>query len=419
VVVVITMFVRGRIIAAKKPPERKPQGTAVSVVDAIPITPARISPAVSAFGTVEPLVSLPVQPEVAGRVIEVTRPLRPGTTFAKGDVLWKVEQRDYELAVERTEAELVRLGATARRLNENKRVLGKRRGIAKELLALAEGDVTRYKQLAGKGAASPEVLDRSRASLEQRHDAVAGLEGSLANIPHELAELQASIKDAEARLELAKLALSRTVVTAPFAGRVVTGMVDIGTVLGPGKPAVTIEDTSAVEVHAQFTMKQLSWATFDDGAVTATVRLRNEGGEARAWKAVLSRTAGSVDPRTQSQTLVFRVDDPQPPGTLPGLSALVPGLFVAVDLPGTEVDRAVAAPRRAVRDDGRVVVVVEEKLAFRDVQIVRDQGDDVLLTGDLQDGDLLVVNPPRDAVEGTAVRVRAQRPSVARLEAAP
>jgi hypothetical protein len=97
----------------------------------------------------------------------------------------------------------------------------------------------------------------------------------------------------------------------------------------------------------------------------------------------------------------------------------VPGLFVAVDLPGTEVDRAVAAPRRAVRDDGRVVVVVEEKLAFRDVQIVRDQGDDVLLTGDLQDGDLLVVNPPRDAVEGTAVRVRAQRPSVARLEAAP
>lgn len=422
--VVVVLFVgstvRKRIIEAKKPPARQDRPPVTTLVEAVPVTPATLAPAVVAYGTVSPTTTLPLVPEVGGRVVAQDRPLRTGTTFSKGDLLWQVDPRDHELAVERVEAEIQRLQATQSRLGANRRAAEERSRIAKELVGLARADVDRYARLAEKGAASRELLDRARATLEQRQDAVAGLKGTLASNPHEVAEIQAQLADARVRLAQAKLTLERSSLRAPFDGRVVEGAVEPGVVLGLGKAAITVEDLSSVEVHVPLTLRELGWAHLPEpdsggqgggaGGAAAVVRARGAGDEG-GHPARFVRTAGPMDPRTQTQSLVFRIDEPVSP--IPGDGGLTAGMFVTVELPGEPIEQAVEAPRRALREDGTVALVVDDKLAFRKVELLRESGDRVFLQGALAAGDLLVVNPPRDAVEGAPVKVRGAAPAVA------
>lgn len=403
-------FVRGRIIAAKKAPERQEAQEHHTVVDAVAVTPKTLPTSVVAYGTIAASTTLQLIPEVGGRVVELARSLHPGTTFAAGDVLWQVDARDHELALKRIDAEVSRLQATLARLGANRRTAEERTRIAKDLIALAKADVDRYESLKQKGAASAEVLDRARATLEQRQDAVASLKGSLSSNPHEIAEVRAQIADAEARRSIAKLTLERTRVVAPFAGRVLEGMVTAGVILAPGKLALTIEDLSTLEVHAPLTLRELAWARLDGDA--ARVKLRGAVASDAGWPATFLRTAGPVDPRTQMQTLVFAIEGPG--ATLvPGAGTLAPGMFVSLEMAGRDVERAIEVPRRALREDGTVALVVDGALSFRAVEMVRDSGDSVILTGNLTAGDMMVVNPPRDAVDGELVRIRGRAASVA------
>lgn len=410
IVLGVGLNVRGRIIASKKPPERQPPQEHHTVVDTVAVTPKTLPTSVVAYGTVVSGTTLQLIPEVGGKVVEA-RPLRPGTTFQAGDVLWRVDARDHELALARIDAETARLQATLARLNANRKAVEERARIAKDLTALAKADVDRYEHLKQKGAASAELLDRARATLEQRQDAAAALRGSLSTNPHEIAEVRAQLADAEARRAVAKLTLERTAVVAPFSGRVLEGELSVGAVLSPGRAAVTVEDASTMEIHAPLTLRELSWARPEQEA-----RVTLRGDADKGWPARFLRTAGSVDQRTQTQTLVFGLEVQPEPG------APSPGMFVTLELKGRDVERAVEVPRRAFREDGSVAVVVDGALRFRTVELVRDAGDSVILQGDLADGDAVVLNPPRDAVDGEPVRVRgkaAVAATAAAAEAAP
>ena len=413
------LFVRSRIIEAKKPPDRKPAANAEPLVDVVAVNPSNVAPPVTAFGTVEAGATLPIVSEVSGKVVAMKRPLRPGVEVAAGDVLWELDSTDYDIAIRRIEAELDSLRATVAKIAENQRSLRRRASIAKDLLKLAENDLGRYDALKRKGAVSDEAYDRALATVRQRSDAYEAVAATLSNLPHDLAETKAMEADAKARLEQAKLNRDRATVKAPFDGRVVDGSLDVGMLLGPGKAAITLEDTSHLEVSAPFTLQKLRWAATDAGARDrAVIRPRDASPEGPVYSARLVRTGGPIDPRTQTQSLVFRVDRPKTADLLSGAETLAPGMFVSVELPGVDVPGAVALPRRALRDDGSVVAVADGKLAFRQVVLVRDGGNDVIVRGDLAGGDLVLINPPKDAVEGRAVRVRQPAPVVTERQAA-
>ena len=82
---------------------RAPDPVVVSVVE--PQATA-FEPSVKLNGVVESRTITDVIPQVSGRVIEVSATFRSGAAFAKGDVLFRIDPSDYELAVERTLAEI-------------------------------------------------------------------------------------------------------------------------------------------------------------------------------------------------------------------------------------------------------------------------------------------------------------------------
>ena len=73
-------------------------------------------------------------------------------------------------------------------------------------------------------------------------------------------------------------------------------------------------------------------------------------------------------------------------------------------MPGKIIPNAFIVPRKALYEQGFVYVIENERLSYRQVQIVRRQPDYVIVNGGLKDGDLLVVEMLQGVAAGMLAR---------------
>jgi multidrug efflux pump subunit AcrA (membrane-fusion protein) len=103
--------------------------------------------------------------------------------------------------------------------------------------------------------------------------------------------------------------------------------------------------------------------------------------------------------------VVVRVEEPyakNPP--------LIFGLFVTVDIEGTTLPDAALIPRAALHQ-GDVVWVIGDnsRLRFRNVEVARFQGDEVVVSKGLKNGETVVTTPLKAVTDGMVVRVVGKR----------
>jgi RND family efflux transporter MFP subunit len=217
---------------------------------------------------------------------------------------------------------------------------------------------------------------------------------------------------ANADLEAAELALERTVIRAPYDGRVRRKKADVGQYVVRGQPVAAIYAVDYAEVRLPLGDEQLAQLDLplgftagrdaDDGP-EVVLSARYAGGE-HEWKGRIVRTEGVVDPRSRMVYAVARVKDPYSvgDGSRPPLAT---GLFVSASVEGREIDGVGVVPRSALYGGNRIAVVdAEEKLSFRSVKVVRADGDDVVVRG-LRDGERVCLSTLDFASDGTKVRV--------------
>ena len=122
-------------------------------------------------GTVVPFREIQLAAEVSGRIIEKNANTRSGNFVQQGDVLYRIDPRDYELEVERLQRKLDQERATLVEQQqdiENARLL---LDVAQQEMQLAEAEVTRMERLQGgfRSEAELDAAKRSRlASMNQR-----------------------------------------------------------------------------------------------------------------------------------------------------------------------------------------------------------------------------------------------------------
>lgn len=229
---------------------------------------------------VTPLVSGPVK-EV--RVVD-TQPVR------QGDVLVVLDPSDAQLAVDQAQAEL---GQAERRVRQyfanddalSAQVAARGTDIAHARAELAQAqanldkahvDFARREKLKGTGAVSGDeltaaetALDTARAAFTAAQAAVAQAEANRKAAQGQLDANKALVQDAsvetnpevlnaKAKLDQAKLDLSRTVLRAPFDGVVSKRQVQVGQRVQVGAQLMTIVPVNQVYVDANFKEVQLS-----------------------------------------------------------------------------------------------------------------------------------------------------------------
>ncbi len=353
---------------------RQPETPPISV-RVIEVAPGPVRLRVHAQGTVSPRTESELVPEVSGNVVWISPDLVSGGYFETGETLLRIDDRDYQASVARAEAALRRAEADQE---------------------LAQFDYQRALDLFSRSLIS--AADEESAERTAR---VA----------------DAALADARLVLETARRDQTRTELKAPFSGLVRSEQVDVGQFVNRGSSIATIYATDYLEVRLPIADQELAYLNiplsqrgeFDAEDAPSVTLSANFAGREQAWDARLVRTEAEIDPGTRMVYAIARVEGNQ---NQQGDSIAPPvGLFVQAAIDGLELDDVVVLPRSALRNGEHVLVVdSENRVTLRSVDVLRVYGDEVVITGGLEAGELVSVSMLQTVVEG--MRVQPLKPEI-------
>ena len=333
---------------------------------------------VDSQGVVTPQREIAIAAQIGGRITQVSERFIEGSFIRRGDTIIKIDDADYRLAITR----------------------------AKSQVASAEQRLAR---------------ERAEADLARQDLDELGIEdaSSLALREPQLAEATASLEGAKAQLRDAELALERTVVRAPFDGRIRSKEVDVGQVVSPGQSIGRMFGTDIAEVALPLTDADLGRLgisiAFDErnGEPGPQVILSADvAGQMREWRGRIQRTSAAVDPQTRLVSAIAVVEDPFGAGA-DGNTPLAPGLFVSAQIIGAMVEDVLVAPRAALRGNGQLYVADAEtsKLQIKDVEVLFTDVDGVYMTGGVEPNALAVISPLQAAFDGMNINIADLEPA--------
>ncbi|MEM9233181.1 MAG: efflux RND transporter periplasmic adaptor subunit [Pseudomonadota bacterium] len=369
--IIVAIVVLLQIIQATAPrTERQPVEPKLpaAFVEAVSYEPVSLS--VSAQGEVRPLREIALTPEVGGKIAFVSEKFVDGGIIEKGDLLVRLEDADYRLAVTRAQA----------------RVANARQALQVEQ---AESELARqdYEELSGNTSDNASALTLREPQL---------------------ARATAEYESAQADLSGAQLALRRTEIRAPFNGRVRSISANFGQFVGVGSPIGVLFSTDIAEVRlplsdSDLAKLQLPLAFSSDyGSGPNVTFTTSAAGATRTWEGHLVRVAAAIDATTRQISAIAQVQDPYGEGSDNGFPMAI-GLFVNASIEGPTLDRAVVLPRIAVNDERYVYTLNDENIVERTpVDVVATTSAGVIVTGGLENGDRVVVSRLNAAV-GTEV----------------
>jgi multidrug efflux pump subunit AcrA (membrane-fusion protein) len=104
---------------------------------------------------------------------------------------------------------------------------------------------------------------------------------------------------------------------------------------------------------------------------------------------------------------VVQIKDPYGRGDDPNRPPLAVGLYVEAEIEGITAKGVVVLPRSALRGRGQVMVVTpEDRLEFRDVDLLRTTREEIYVRGGLEAGERVCLSPLEAVTDGMQVRTR-------------
>ena len=348
-------------------------------VDVAEVVKQDLRISVQAQGTVSPLQETAILSEVKGRIIEVAPGFNVGGFVSKGDVLLRIDPRDYR-------TNLLRTKAAVESAESN---LAPEKGRAE--VALRE-----WRKLPKTNKRSQEAQD-----LYQRKP--------------QLEQAQAQLLAARADRDTAQNNLERTEIKAPYDALIRKKHSELGQFVSAGSPLADIFSVESAEVRLPIPQSKLAYLDLPGlgrYAQGSAIDLYTDvGGEVKHWTAYLHRTEGVFDERSRVLYTVARIPDPY------GLrdttrEPLRIGTFVNAAIEGRELMNIVSLPRYVVRA-GNFVWVVDESMRLRNrkVTVLRAGGDLVYVSAGLDEGDLVSLTILDSSFSGALVSIQSRVPS--------
>lgn len=328
-------------------------------VSVVPVRQRDMDVQVDLTGTVVPLASVDLRPQVTAAIRQVH--VKEGQFVRAGDLLFTLDARSDEANVARLKAQLAKDEAT---LADNRRSL------------------QRNQELLAQNFISQGVVDASRTQVEAQTAAV-----------------QASL----AAVQAAQVTLGQTRITAPQAGRV--GLVSVfpGSVVKANDTSLlTITQLDPVDVAFSLPQRYLAeaLAALKGGGTKVVARLPEQAGPGQAGR--LQFIDSAVDQASGTVKAKARFANPQ--------QQLWPGAFVKLQISVRSIPGALVVPQPAIvqRPQGPVLyVVVDGKAELKPVQVLHAQDGDAAVTG-VKPGDKVVLDGRLNLRPGARVVERAR-----------
>jgi len=235
----------------------------------------------------------------------------------------------------------------------------------------------------------------------------------------------AAVKQAQARVDTAKINLGYANVTAPIAGRASQQKVTEGALVGQGEATLltTVEQIDPVYVNFSQAVGELDLLkrAVASGLVElnapgkAKVELLRPDGSPYGIEGTLDFSDAAVDAATGAVNLRGIAPNPE--------HVLLPGMFVNVRVTVGELKRAWLVPQASVQRDAKgayvYVLGADGKIAQKTIDTYTTQGADWVVYGGLNDGDQIVTTGVMKVRPGAPAKVAAPQPQGAGQPGAP
>ncbi len=312
----------------------------------VPIEKGSVNITAHYMGSIEPFVKSDVSTRISGTIVGIKA--REGDLVKKGDLLATIDDRELvdKIAVINAELQAARQRyAAAMSAYETQR-------------AIYERDVTLY----NVGAISQEALQRSKANYEGAKAAMDAY--------------NEAINGLTMNLSIAKTQASYAQIIAPFSGVVTKRWAEPGDMAIPGKPIISIEDTSSYKVTVQMPQEGLSALR-----VGTVARLTNNG---QSMTAKITRIYPSLNKNLLG---TLEISLKSSPFNLPTYST------VGVDIVTGHAEGLIVPEQALVKNTkGAFVYVVRDDVVnIKPVRLLGSGGGRCAISGDLKEGTLVVV----------------------------
>jgi multidrug efflux system membrane fusion protein len=315
---------------------------------------------VQAAGTLMALNTAVVRAKVDGELKALR--FTEGQFVQAGQLLADIDARPFEAQLSQAQGQLARDAA---------------------LLKNAELDLQRYQDLLSKDAIARQQVETQAALVRQ---------------------LQGTVQADQAQIDLAKLQLSYTRVTAPISGRLGLKQVELGSLVRSSDPngLVSITQTqpmavvfSVPEMHVPLIMRKLK------AGQTLPVEAWDRDQKVRLAQGRVSTTDNAIDVATSTLRLKATLDNRD--------ASLFPNQFAHIRLQLDTVKQALVVPVQAVQrgSAGTFVYVVQadKTVQVKTVQLEAVEGDWQAVTADLQVGEQVVTDGADRLRSGSGVEV--------------
>jgi multidrug efflux system membrane fusion protein len=315
---------------------------------------------VEVIGTTESYSTVQVRSQITGQLTSVN--FREGDDVKKGQVLFELDRRPLEAALEQATANLARDQAQA---------------------VNARAQAARYSDLLRRGIATHEQVDQMLANA---------------------AAADATVAADKAAVDNAKVQLQYATIASPISGRTGALQVHIGNLVREtdATPLVVINQVTPIFVTFGIPEAQLPSLKhyLSAGSLAVKAKAPNEPGSASTGRITF------VDNTVDQTTGTIKIK-----GTFPNEDRrLWPGQFVNVVVTLTTDPTAIVVPTAAVQtgQQGTYVFVVnpDQTVDIRPVTVARQNGNDMVIASGLKPGETIVTDGQLRLVPGSHIAVK-------------
>jgi multidrug efflux system membrane fusion protein len=326
-----------------------------------------IAVSMSALGTVTPLATVTVKPQVTGTLMRIN--FTEGQMVTAGQVLAEIDPRSYQAALDQANGQLLRDQAQ---------------------LANAQLDWKRYRTLLSQNSIAKQQVDTQAATVRQDEAIVTG---------------------DQAAVETAAINLGYTRIVSPVSGRVGLRQVDIGNIVDPNSAGIVVV-TQLQPISVLFSVPEDNIdaiMTRVKSGATLRVEAYDRGQTKKIATGALSTVDNQIDTTTGTVKLRATFDNAD--------ESLFPNQFVNVRLLVSTLHNQTAVPSAAIQrgTSGTFVFAVnaDSTVSMRSITLGPTDGDKIAVTSGLKPGETVVIDGADRLRDGAEVTLPNAKPPTA------
>ena len=378
-------------IRSEKPEKKRYQKERIFAVNVEKVKRISATPKIFTYGEASSKRTLEIRSMAAGRLDLVSNKFVEGGFVFKGQVLFRLDQKDFIDSLEVAEIDLEDINAQLKEAKSQLNLALRDQEVASTQLSLRKNSLDRQKKLEKSGLTTSSVVENSELAYASSEQQVINKQNLVEKSKININKLEIQLKRRFIAIEKAERNLKETEYVAPFSGIISTTNISPGSLVGKNERLGILIDPNAIEVKFNLSANEFA-------------RVINKKGELQELEIVAKLEI--TDSILPFEGRIERVSPEIPQGgsgrqvfaslQLNNYNSLRPGDFLLVEVEEPELKDISVLPATAVTIDGKLFILSgEDRLEEVNVSILRRQGKEVIVSGAPEGAEYVMQRSPQ------------------------